>query len=425
MKAGKYTAALVLLSVGTALLVDVAADTAWTAAVIKWWPAALIALGVEYMIVSMRSRDEKTGIAFGSLALAAGISVAAIAVSHAGAFFPGNWVIQLGNVSFADESGRRFEMEPVRTAVDDRTELIYLFNHNGNVTLRTDDVDELEVEGTVFVPQAVDNAEEIARASGIRLEQKGNRLELLVQGKEYRHFGVRQRPRINLTVTVPRDLDPSWHLDLTNGKVDAAGLTVRDRLAADTTNGSVELRDIDGNVTADTTNGNVTIRDIRGDVTADTTNGRVSIENVGGNAFADTTHGQVQMRDVAGEAWVDTTNGSVILERIGGDVKAETTNGSIRLTGAGGAVEAGTTNGDITIRTDTLAGNYRLDSANGSINVHLPRDASFEVSGESTWGHVRTDFDLSVDKRAIRGSVNGGRYEIKIDTNAGIGIHAN
>lgn len=427
MKAGKYTAAILLLTVGSILLVDLAAGTSWTAALLDWWPVVLIALGVEYMIVSVLNRNAggKIGISFGSLILAAGISVAAIAVTHAGNLPHLNWTINFGSVSFADETGHRHEMDPVRIPVDDRTETIFLRNHAGNVTIRTGDVREIEVKGTVFVQKSVDHHEKIAKETGIRFDQRGDRLEIVVDGKEYRVFGMKQRPRVNLSITVPHDLDQNWRIDLTNGRVDAEGLTVREQLVADTTNGSVDLRNIAGNVRGDTTNGRVTLRQIRGDAIADTTNGRVTVEDVSGNVTVDTTNGQVDVKDVGGNVRVDTTHGNVTLQRIAGDVKADTTNGSVRLTEAGGTVTASTTNGEITVRTSTMAGDYRFDSANGKVNLHLPEDASFEVDGETAWGSIHSDFGLRIDRKTVTGSVNGGQYKIVIDTNSPIGIYAN
>ena len=431
MKAGKYTAALLLLGVGTALIADMVTGGNVTGVLIKWWPVVLIALGAEYMIVSVVKRDsEKSiGIAFGSLFMAAEISIAAIAATNAAnlAFLRDMGIhlgnITIGNVSFADENGRRFEMDPVRTTVDESEGTIYLSNLVGDVTIRTGDVKEIELKGTVYVHKSVDNAEEIARQSEIRIEHLGDRLEIVADGREYRAHGIKQKPRINLAVTIPRDLDQNWHISVTSGKVDAAGITVRDRLTATTLNGSLELADITGNVAGDTANGAIVIRNIRGDASADTSNGRITITNVDGRVSADTAQGWVELRDIGGDVSVTTMNGNVAMERIGGNVKTETANGSIQLIEAGGAVKATSANGDITVRTARLAGDFDLESTNGKITVQLPEDASFEVEGETMRGGIETDFPLDAGKREIRGTVNGGTYEIEIDTNSDIAIN--
>lgn len=428
MKAGKYTAALLLLGVGGLLLLDTALDKNWTSALIGWWPLLLIALGVEYMAVSMvnRNAEKKVGLAFGSLFLAAAISVAAVVVTNGMDF---QWArslnINIGPISFADESGHRYEKDPVHFTVDDRTDTILLRNRNGHVTIRPGDVDEIRIDAVVFVQKSVRDADRIAGETEIRFERQGNRMDIYPYSPEYRLYGVKQRPRINMTVTVPRNLDQNWKLDLTNGKVEADGLTVRNELAADTTNGAITVRNIAGNVKADTTNGRVEIRDVGGDVRVDATNGKIILSNIGGRASVDTTHGDIHMENVASGVQVETTNGRIVLTQIGGDIQADATNGVISIDGADGAVKAETVNGDITLRTRVVAGDYQLGSTNGKVALHLPKDASIQVNGETTNGAIRADFGLEVGNKKVKGSANGGQYKVNIDTNGGIEIQAN
>lgn len=427
MRAGKYTAALLLLVVGSLLLVDLITDKNLTRMAIDWWPVALIALGLEYMFVTLRNRntDKKVGLAFGSLSLAAGICIAAIVFTNAADLsFLRNWNIQIGPVNFADESGYRHDMDTMTITPDRRVNTLVLRNHNGNVSLKAGDVAEIELDAVVFVHKSVSNAAEIAERTEIRLEQKGDELQILAKGEEYRLYGVKQRPRINVSITVPHDADHNWRLDLTNGRVDAEGLTVREQLVADTTNGSVNIRNITGNVRGDTTNGTVTVTGVKGDAIGDTTNGKVILSDISGNAVADTTNGEVRMSDIGGNATGDTTNGGVTMERIGGKVVADTTHGTVRVTGVNGSANISTTNGDIILRTDTVAGDYRLDSTNGKVMLHLPADASIDVKGETSWGGIQADFGLNVDRKKVSGSANGGRYKILIDTNSSINISA-
>lgn len=427
MKAGKYTAALLLLGVGSLLLIDLTMDKNLTRLVLDWWPVVLIALGLEYMFVTLRNRNtgKKVGVAFGSLFLAVGISAAAVVFTNAADLtFMRNINIQLGPISFADENGYRHEMDTVTINPDQRVDMINLRNQNGHISIRSGDVAEIELDAVVFVHKSIDNAAEIAEQTEIRLEDRGNELLILPTGKEYRMYGVKQHPRINLTITVPRDADHNWRLDLTNGRVEADGLTVRDQLLANTTNGSVNIRNIVGDVRGDTTNGTVTIAGVQGNVVGDTTNGKVILSDITGNALGDTTNGEVRMSDIGGNATGDTTNGGVTMERIGGKVMADTTHGTVRVTDAGGAVTVSTTNGEITLRTGTVAGDYQLDSTNGKVSLHLPKDASIDVRGETSWGSIHTDFDLRVDRKKVSGSANGGQYKVIIDTNSSIDIRA-
>lgn len=128
------------------------------------------------------------------------------------------------------------------------------------------------------------------------------------------------------------------------------------RLAAETVNGGVTLRSVDGDVAAETVNGSIRVEDARGRLDASTVNGSI----------------RVAMREVAPDADLDfsTTNGSVTVALPAGvrtDLRLRTTNGGIdvelpmevhdrsrrrldaTVNGGGGSVRVETTNGAIRI----------------------------------------------------------------------------
>lgn len=53
-KAGRYTAALLLVLVGGAVIADRMMSTSFTMALIEWWPLLFIFLGVEYILFNMK-----------------------------------------------------------------------------------------------------------------------------------------------------------------------------------------------------------------------------------------------------------------------------------------------------------------------------------------------------------------------------------
>lgn len=391
-KVGKYTAALLLVAVGVLLLIDFTMDTNWLGKAANWWPLIIIGLGLEYLILGLFARDpeKKVGIAFGNLFFSVLLSLGVLIFTQASSFNVfGNWGIHIGGISLADESGIKYEKETV-VSLDSQVKRVKLQNHNGHVIMAAGDVQHIEIEIDLYVPKSLeDEAEDIVNNSKIVTNNAGSTLELRADGKEYRLFGVKQKPRMNLTVTVPRDHALDYELDLVNGKVQADGINIIDTFKADTTNGAIVISNMNGNVVADTTNGTVTVTDVKGDVHA------------------------------------DTTNGKVILERISGVVNAETTNGSIEMNDVRDAVTADTTNGSVIVRTNQLGGNWKLDTTNGKIEVFLPEDASFQVKGETSWGKITSDFPLDIDKKNASGSVNGGTYKLHIDTNSSIGIYQN
>jgi DUF4097 and DUF4098 domain-containing protein YvlB len=142
---------------------------------------------------------------------------------------------------------------------------------------------------------------------------------------------------------------------------------------------------------------------------------------------AENTNGGVHLTGTQGAASLETTNGGVTVDRVAGDVRLHSTNGALHATGVSGAVEAETTNGGIDIQLASLpAGRSNsLESTNGAISVHLPKDARLSLDAATTNGGVSSDFELtggSKGKHSLSGAINGGGGKMSIRTTNG-GIH--
>ena len=125
-----------------------------------------------------------------------------------------------------------------------------------------------------------------------------------------------------------------------------------------------------------TTNGSVTIESVSGEIRARSTNGAVKLSEVHGTIYAKTTNGRIQAEVMSfterDDIDLNTTNGSIKLylpESTRADVRASTTNGSIStdfelvvtgkftrkklhgsINGGGGRIDLNTTNGSIGIQ---------------------------------------------------------------------------
>ncbi len=413
IKIGKYTAALLLVTVGVLLLLDLTMKTALIEKAIPWWPVILISVGLEYLILGTRHRDpdKKLSLAFGSLALSVVLSLVVVGYSQGTTMLPlKDLNLNLTGINLAEETGQKFEKEPLQLALDDRIVKVSVKNKNGDVTVREGDVSKLTIDVTVYVHQSKkDEADAIAEASIIEANHSGNTMTIEAKGKKYRLLGLNHEPRMNMVITVPQDDGGrDYQFDLLNGDINVAGIAIRESIKGDTTNGKINLQHLIGDIQVDTTNGKIVMTDIQGYVQSNTTNGNIEIV------------------DVDGDINVDTTNGSITVTRVTGLVKADTTNGSITLTDVEQGVNAQTTNGSITARTDKLGGDWKLETTHSKIQVYLPEDASFEVDGEGgIAGSISTNFPLNVKKDEIKGSVNGGTYKIELETIGGIGVHKN
>jgi len=162
-----------------------------------------------------------------------------------------------------------------------------------------------------------------------------------------------------------------------------------------------------------------------------TSNGKIQVEDVEGTARLHTSNGAIRLGRIKGDIEARTSNGTIEAMDMDGDVRFHTSNGSIRAEATHGPMEATTSNGGINVRMRDSAGTrpMRLESSNGhieatieggavpevrattsnsSILLRLPASANAQVRASTSHSSITTDFDeLSVDRRKRHSEVEG------------------
>jgi DUF4097 and DUF4098 domain-containing protein YvlB len=216
-------------------------------------------------------------------------------------------------------------------------------------------------------------------------------------------------------------------------------------VAVGTSEGAVEVCDLDGSARAETGGGRLKADRIRGDVVLGTAGGEIVLDNVGGSARAVTAGGRISAGTIRGEAVLETGGGDIAAQEIGGAVRAATGGGGIRIERAGAAVVASTGGGPIHVgeargmvtarnsggplqvgaaagvscelasggvRLQNVSGSLRVATAFGSIIAHLLSGQPLTESFLSTANGDITVFipsNLGVTIRARNDSSGGVR----------------
>ena len=153
-------------------------------------------------------------------------------------------------------------------------------------------------------------------------------------------------------------------------------------------------------------------------------NGRVGIENLCGSVHARSSNGSVDITDVVGDIEVQTSNAKVCCSSTCGHLIARSSNGKIELLEHRGSIDAYTSNGLIHACMDEMGNNgVRLATSNGRIVLELPEEVNAELDVRVDNGVIRNELTLCRADRdrngQLRGRLGRGGCPIKLRTSNG------
>ncbi|MDJ0846904.1 MAG: DUF4097 family beta strand repeat-containing protein [Myxococcota bacterium] len=153
-------------------------------------------------------------------------------------------------------------------------------------------------------------------------------------------------------------------------------------------------------------------------------NGRVGIEHLRGSVRARSSNGSVDITDVVGDIEVATSNAKVCCSCTVGRLVARSSNGKIELEDHCGSVDASTSNGLIRASLESLGRDgVHLATSNGRIVLDLPEKVDAEVDIRVDNGVIRNDRELCKAARErsgqLRGRLGNGGALIKLRTSNG------
>lgn len=411
-KAGRYTAALLLVCVGAAVMADQYMGTNWTFMLIEWWPVLFVALGVEYIIFNMKygESDMQLKLDVPGVIFAVIISAVVIGSTQSTASIR-NWFgdFDFGDAMLAitDGEGRKFDQGTTDISLAGGVERVEVRNPYGNVVMKPGTSDKLQIQSIVYVAvEDEQKASEIASQSRIEQSVQGNKLTIRAEGKEYgQSFWERRRARTDMVISIPTQAAISMDLESSNGKITAEQLKFKEEFKVVTTNGQIQLTSVEAPR-----------------VNLESTNARILTADTAGNMIMESTNGGIEVARHRGDVELSSSNGGLTLAYVSGAMQVETTNGSIHIKEASSGLKANTTNGSIEVSSRTVNGEWDIETNHGSINLSLPSNGDYSVHGEGEKGSIRSSLPLQIDKDSIKGSIGNGKHKVQLNTNGSISI---
>jgi DUF4097 and DUF4098 domain-containing protein YvlB len=125
-----------------------------------------------------------------------------------------------------------------------------------------------------------------------------------------------------------------------------------------------------------------------------TSNGKISATGAAGKTTARTSNGGISVMGSQGDVALRSSNGGLSAESVKGTIQLETSNGKIDIVSSDGVVKAHTSNGAVRFKGTAVQGQYSFRTSNGSIELILPSDTSFQLDATTSNGGIDTDFPI-------------------------------
>jgi len=453
-RAGRVTAALLIITAGTLLLSDKIQGKNHIALLAQWWPLLVIALGIESIVYSLLAKRSGKALRIDMLSMLSSLILAGTAfVVTQYSDFPARWLdefnVDISQIAeYDEEKGFQYEKPLLKAPLDDALELITITNINGHIAIRTGDVQEAVIRTVIWVDTPdKGEADRIADQSFIQITP-GPQLGLEAKGQAYGANNA-QMARMNIELTLPSSMahviptpeksveEAADQLLETDAENNAEGEETETssipiiadpiplQMKIDVGLGDVSISDLQlaGGLNIRSSSGLVKVERVTGPVIVKSKNGSIEAKEIYGTGGSfEARNGSIALSELGGDVYVSTLNGTLELLGVLGSVEAETRNGEILIDEPMGAVKADTLNGNIVLSSSVVAGDWDLGSSIGEIRISMPEFGDYRFYGSVTFGKINSELPFHISKKIVRAQSGAGTHRIQINANNNIHI---
>jgi hypothetical protein len=241
---------------------------------------------------------------------------------------------------------------------------------DSSVRVTTSDTDKVEFH----VVSKGFSAVEIGGKLHIDSQQNGDDVQLTVRFSSRFVIGFSNR-RLTTEVRMPKNAD--LQLETSDGRVELSEV-----------NGNILVHTSDGSIKASQLGGTIELRSSDGDITADALSGTFKLHSGDGKISA--TH-------------------------LDGKCDASTSNGSIQVAGRFDALDVKSSDGAVTARAEPgskLTSMWSITTTDGRIDVAIPKDTQANLDASTRDGHITLGLPVTtqgeIGRQAVKGLINGG-----------------
>jgi len=277
------------------------------------------------------------------------------------------------------DSGSRLTQDLTGSVPTHDGERVRLSTELGSIVVHAHDADKIDYRIHLETDGSEKGAEQLLKSFTVSVSQKQDGVALNAEAPGRRWTG---RLWATLELTVPKNVN--LEVSTGGGNIDASEIQGHVKLS--TAGGNITAGDIGGPARLETGGGNIVARSVAGELYANTGGGHIVIGSIAGNASLHTSGGHIRVASIQGTAHLETGGGNITLGHSGADLTASTDGGEIQVGEAAGLVRAKTSGGGI--RVVRMFGPTDLETGGGSIyltQVDSPVKASTSSGGITAW----------------------------------------
>lgn len=211
----------------------------------------------------------------------------------------------------------------------------------------------------------------------------------------------------------------SSNLRTSGGSISLTGLKGNEEFK--TSGGSLHIESTEGTVDGKTSGGSIHVSNSKGNIDLKTSGGSIDAENCSGTLNLATSGGSLNLKGLGGNIDARTSGGSVKGNQISGSLNTHTSGGSIKLERLSCNLDASTSAGSVYISFTEPGKSVKINISAGSATLVLPRNKgmTLDLSGQKVNTGALNNFNGTVEKNKVKGSLNGGGSDISVHATAG------
>jgi Putative adhesin/Domain of unknown function (DUF5668) len=401
---------LVLITVGALLLLHNYRGLELGDVLLRWWPLALIFLGlIKIYDRTVASRSDDPGaarITGGEILLVVGMLVllsCVVAVDYGRRAIGGKLPIEVSGDAYP------FDLDVAPKPVPENARITVRGGH-GDITVRATDVPEIRVAGKKNVHAWSENdASRRAGPVSVEIVQNGDGYEIHPTGAN----AGDSRISIDMEIQVPKKAS----VTVRNEKGDITVSDMATPVSVTSANGDVEVRDTASDVNIEMHKGDVKVSDTKGDIKISGKGTQVDVASATGSFTLDGEfYGPIRADKVAKglrfisqrtdltltslTGHMEVSSGNLEIVDAPGDITLRTNRYSVTIENATGKVKVDNRDGDVEMRFSAPPkADIDATNTNASISLTLPESASFNIVADCHACDIDSEFSADTLKK--------------------------